>query len=42
VKPVTNREFRRFIEASGYVTLAERPANAADYLDALQRSRHPS
>jgi sulfatase modifying factor 1 len=28
---VTNREFQRFIEATGYVTLAERPANAVDY-----------
>src|SRR5260370_33223587 len=28
---VTNREFQRFVEAPGYVTLAERQANAADY-----------
>jgi len=28
---VTNRAFRRFVEATGYVTLAERPANADDY-----------
>jgi formylglycine-generating enzyme required for sulfatase activity len=28
---VTNAEFRRFVDATGYVTLAERPANAADY-----------
>jgi formylglycine-generating enzyme required for sulfatase activity len=28
---VTNREFRRFVEATGHVTLAEKPANAADY-----------
>jgi formylglycine-generating enzyme required for sulfatase activity len=28
---VTNREFKRFVEATGHVTLAERPANAADY-----------
>lgn len=28
---VTNAEFRRFVEATGYVTAAERPANAADY-----------
>ena len=28
---VTNTEFRRFVDATGYVTLAERPANAADY-----------
>jgi len=28
---VTNAEFRRFVEATDYITLAERPANAADY-----------
>jgi formylglycine-generating enzyme required for sulfatase activity len=28
---VANREFRRFVDATGYVTLAERPANPADY-----------
>jgi len=28
---VTNEEFRRFVDATGYVTLAERPPNAADY-----------
>ena len=28
---VTNAEFALFVEATGYVTLAERPANAADY-----------
>jgi sulfatase modifying factor 1 len=28
---VSNREFQSFVEATGYVTLAERPANAADY-----------
>ena len=28
---VTNREFKRFVEATGYVTVAERPADAADY-----------
>lgn len=28
---VTNADFRRFVDATGYVTLAERPANAADY-----------
>ena len=28
---VTNREFRRFVDATGHVTLAERPANPADY-----------
>jgi formylglycine-generating enzyme required for sulfatase activity len=28
---VTNAEFLRFVEATGYVTVAERPANPADY-----------
>jgi sulfatase modifying factor 1 len=28
---VTNREFRRFVEESGYITVAERPPNPADY-----------
>jgi len=28
---VTNREFERFVEASGHLTLAERAPNAADY-----------
>jgi len=28
---VTNREFERFVAETGYVTLAERPANPADY-----------
>ncbi|WP_448624430.1 formylglycine-generating enzyme family protein [Geodermatophilus sp. URMC 64] len=31
VAPVTNREFRRFVEATGYVTDAERVPSAADY-----------
>ena len=31
VHAVTNAEFNRFVEATHYVTLAERPANAADY-----------
>jgi formylglycine-generating enzyme len=29
--PVTNEEFGRFVEATGHVTLAERPPNPADY-----------
>src|SRR5829696_6532867 len=29
--PVTVREFRRFVKATGYVTLAERPPEPADY-----------
>jgi len=28
---VTNKEFRRFVDATGYVTLAEKPADAANY-----------
>lgn len=28
---VTNREFARFVEATGHVTLAEKPADPADY-----------
>lgn len=29
--PVTNAEFRRFVKATGYVTVAERPLDPADY-----------
>jgi formylglycine-generating enzyme len=29
--PVTNAEFGRFVDATGYVTVAERPPNPADY-----------
>jgi sulfatase modifying factor 1 len=32
---VTNEEWRRFVDATGYVTLAERPPNASDYPNAL-------
>jgi formylglycine-generating enzyme required for sulfatase activity len=32
--PVTVAEFRRFVKATGYVTLAERPPDAANYPDA--------
>ena len=31
VTPVTNAQFARFVEATGYVTLAERPPNPNDY-----------
>ncbi|MGK6316464.1 formylglycine-generating enzyme family protein [Neorhizobium sp. DT-125] len=33
--PVTNREFRKFVNATGYVTLAERKPRAEDYPGAL-------
>ncbi|RWC26038.1 formylglycine-generating enzyme family protein [Mesorhizobium sp.] len=39
---VTNAEFRHFVEASGYVTLAERPASAADYPGASVDSLAPA
>ena len=29
--PVTNRQYARFVEATGYVTVAERPLDPADY-----------
>lgn len=32
--PVTNMEFRRFVEATGYVTFSERPPSAEMYPDA--------
>lgn len=39
---VTNTDFMRFVDATGYVTLAERPANAADYPGALPEMLVPS
>ena len=32
--PVTNAEFRRFVQDTGYVTVAERPLDPADYPEA--------
>jgi len=32
--PVTAEQFRRFVDATGYVTVAERPLDPADYPDA--------
>jgi formylglycine-generating enzyme required for sulfatase activity len=39
---VTNREFARFIEETGYVTAAERPANPDDYPGAQSDMLAPS
>jgi formylglycine-generating enzyme len=39
---VTNAEFRRFVDATGHVTLAERPAKAADYPGAKPELLVPS
>jgi formylglycine-generating enzyme required for sulfatase activity len=39
---VTNRDFQGFVEATGYVTLAERPANAEDYPGAKPELLVPS
>jgi formylglycine-generating enzyme required for sulfatase activity len=39
---VTNEEFKRFVEATGYVTLAERPADPADYPGAKPEMLAPS
>ncbi|MCB8820900.1 formylglycine-generating enzyme family protein [Microvirga rosea] len=33
--PVTNRQFREFVRATGHVTFAERPPNPKNYPDAL-------
>jgi formylglycine-generating enzyme required for sulfatase activity len=39
---VTNAAFKRFVDATGYVTLAERPANPTDYPGALPEMLLPS
>ena len=39
---VTNKEFRRFVDATGYITLAEKPANADDYPGANPEMLAPS
>jgi formylglycine-generating enzyme required for sulfatase activity len=40
-RPVTVAEFRRFVKATGYVTVAERPLDPADYPDAEPGSLVP-
>ena len=39
---VTNEDFSRFVDSTGYVTLAERPANPADYPGAKPELLAPS
>ena len=39
---VTNKEFRRFVDETGYVTLAEKPANPDDYPGAQPEMLAPS
>jgi sulfatase modifying factor 1 len=39
---VTNREFRKFVDATGHVTSAEKPADPADYPDAKPELLVPS
>jgi formylglycine-generating enzyme required for sulfatase activity len=39
---VANRDFARFVAATGHVTLAEKPANAADYPGAIAEMLVPS
>ena len=39
--PVTNREFRRFVKATGYITVAEEKPDAKDYPGALPNMLEP-
>ena len=39
---VTNAEFTRFVDETGYVTLAEKPARAEDYPGAKPELLEPS
>jgi formylglycine-generating enzyme required for sulfatase activity len=41
-RPVTNRDFAAFVEATGWVTSAETAPNAADYPDALPEQLVPA
>ena len=38
---VTNTQFAEFVDATGYLTVAERPVNAADYPDAPPENLQP-
>ena len=40
-RPVTNTEFARFVEETGYLTVAERPLNPADYPGAPEENLQP-
>jgi formylglycine-generating enzyme len=42
IEPVTNAKFDRFVQATGYVTLAERPANPENYPGANPELLAPS
>src|SRR4051812_28012503 len=39
--PVTNGDYQKFVDETGYVTFAELPPNAADYPGALPEMLHP-
>jgi sulfatase modifying factor 1 len=41
IHPVTVTEFRRFVKATGYVTVAERPLDPAEYPDAAAEALVP-
>lgn len=40
-RAVTNTQFAEFVDATGYLTVAERPVNAADYPDAPPENLQP-
>jgi len=40
--PVTNAQFLKFVKATGYITLAERPADPGLYPDALPELLAPA